>query len=266
MTHSLKELEPAVIDLTRQAGKAILDVYETAFAVNEKRDNSPVTAADLAAHDVIYERLSRLTPDWPILSEEGDRILFSERKRWSHYWLIDPLDGTREFVKRNGEFAVIIALIEDGRAVLGVVFAPVLDVTYLASSGNGAYKQTATEKHQIRVRAADLDTLIVAGSRSHSSSRLGRYLQRLGNPNLLSMGSALKACLVAEGKADLYPRFGPTSEWDTAAAQCILEEAGGRMTDIQMRPLRYNSKASLTNPDFFAFGDDRYDWSRFLHA
>lgn len=262
---TLKLLETAAIGIAREAGAAILQVYDTPFAVDQKKDHSPVTEADLIAHDIISRGLGRLQPLFPILSEEGKNIPFEERTAWASYWLIDPLDGTREFVKRNGEFAVNIALIENGTPVIGVVLAPVLDCVYFASRDNGAFKQQGNSApHAIAVRAAPADGIVVAGSRSHANTELGRYLQRLGPHKLVSFGSALKACMVAEGVADIYPRFGPTSEWDTAAAHCILEQAGGRLTDTEMQTLRYNSKPSLLNPNFFAFGDANRDWSQYI--
>lgn len=266
MTSSqLKELLEPAIDLARMAGERILAVYETAFEVTRKEDKSPLTEADMAAHKVITTGLAHLTPSLPMLSEEGPGIDFETRRRWQTYWLIDPLDGTREFVKRNGEFSVNIALVEDHQPILGIVYAPVLDHLYFASRGNGAYKQHGDDvPESIHVNETANEPLRVTGSRSHSSSRLGMYLDRLGEHELISMGSSLKACLVAEGKADLYPRLGPTSEWDTAAAQCIVEEAGGAITSTDMQPLRYNTKESLLNPHFFVFGDRSKNWAEYL--
>lgn len=262
-SEQLKDLEAAVGELAREAGRRILEVYETAFAVEHKRDKSPVTEADYAAHEVISAGLDRLTPDLPLLSEEGGLVSYEQRAGWRRYWLIDPLDGTREFVKRNGEFVVSIALIRDHRPELGVVYAPVKQWLYCASRGNGAHKQVgAGTPRPIRVRPAPDDTLTIAGSRSHSDRRLAEYLDRLGRHELVSLGSALKACLVAEGGADLYPRFGPTSEWDTAGAQCIVEEAGGAVTDFKRQPLRYNTRESLINPSFLVFGDSSRDWAK----
>lgn len=261
----LKELQNPVIDLARRAGERILAVYETAFEVTRKEDKSPLTEADMAANEVITAGLARLVPSLPILSEEGSIADFTVRRQWRTYWLIDPLDGTREFVKRNGEFSVNIALVEDHQPVLGVVYAPVLDHLYFASRGNGAYKQDGNAAAGlIHVSETAAEPVRVAGSRSHSASHLGMYLDRLGEHELISMGSSLKACLVAEGKADLYPRLGPTSEWDTAAAQCIVEEAGGALTSTDLQPLRYNTKESLLNPHFFVFGDRSRNWAEYL--
>lgn len=256
-----------LIKIAEQAGQCILEIYETDFTVRDKEDQSPVTEADLAAHDLILRRLHDLTPELPVLSEESAYISFENRSQWNSYWLVDPLDGTREFVKRNGEFTVNIALIDRHQPVMGVVYAPVLGVTYLASRGYGAYRQTLqAARHKISTRKLGSEQLIVAGSRSHSSKRLKRYLAYMGHHNLISIGSSLKSCLVAEGKADLYPRLGATSEWDTAAAQCVVEEAGGFITDMHLRPLSYNTKSSLINPHFFVFGDDSVNWAQYLEV
>lgn len=261
----LKELQTPVINLAHLAGERILAVYKTAFEVTKKEDKSPLTEADMAAHSAITSGLASLLPSLPILSEEGPITDYEVRRQWRTYWLIDPLDGTREFVKRNGEFSVNIALIEDQRPILGVVYAPVLDELYFASRENGAYKQRNGDTVEpIQANKTANEPVKVAGSRSHSNSHLGRYLDRLGDHELISMGSSLKACLVAEGKADLYPRLGPTSEWDTAAAQCIVEEAGGALTSTDMQPLRYNTKESLLNPNFFVFGDHSRNWAEYL--
>jgi len=264
MKNELPPIEK-IISIAKRAGDAILKVYETDFSVYEKSDQSPLTEADLAAHNVIANSLLELTPSIPILSEESASIPYSLRKSWDRYWLIDPLDGTKEFVKRNGEFTVNIALIEDMRPTLGVIYVPVSKVTYYGSTDGGAFKQlpemdaeqiTTTTKHGCPIR--------VAGSRSHAGDSLKRYLSNLGEHEIINMGSSLKSCLVAEGKADIYPRLGPTSEWDTGAAQAVVEAAGGRITDTKMQPLLYNNKDSLLNPDFFVFGDLNEDWSKYL--
>jgi 3'(2'), 5'-bisphosphate nucleotidase len=258
-----------VIQVAREAGQKILEIYDTDFTVTQKQDLSPLTAADTAAHRSITRGLQVLTPALPVLTEESAQVPFLERIRWQRYWLVDPLDGTREFIKRNGEFTVNIALIEGHRPILGVVLAPVTGLIYFACQGEGAYKQEAGKAPaKIYVRPYPGGKVRVAGSRSHAGELLGAFLDRLGeklgNYELISMGSALKCCLVAEGSADLYPRLGPTSEWDTAAAQCIVEEAGGHVTNTTMQPLLYNTKESLLNPHFFVFGDSSEDWSRFL--
>ncbi|MGV6825337.1 MAG: 3'(2'),5'-bisphosphate nucleotidase CysQ [bacterium] len=254
-----------IIAIARQAGKAILNVYEQDFEVMEKSDQSPLTQADLASHEIIAGELAILTPDIPVLSEESAVTPFEERSQWQRYWLIDPLDGTREFVKRNGEFTVNIALIDDGKAVAGVVYVPVSDTLYYGEVGVGAYRQDGdAEPKAIRVNTEASLPVKVAGSRSHAGDSLLQFLNNLGEHEIVSMGSSLKLCLVAEGHADIYPRLGPTSEWDTAAAQAVVEAAGGRVTDLKMQPLRYNTKESLLNPFFLVFGDLERNWSQYL--
>jgi 3'(2'), 5'-bisphosphate nucleotidase len=255
-----------VVALAHAAGEQILKVYNSGdFSVQSKQDNSPLTAADLAAHHEIVAGLERLTPEIPILSEESASLPYTERSRWSRYWLVDPLDGTREFIKRNGEFTVNIALIEDGVPVLGVVHVPVTGVCYSACRGRGAFKQAADgAAAAIHVRRLADGPLMVVGSRSHRGDSLNSFLGRLGEHDMVGMGSSLKLCLVAEGAADIYPRLGPTSEWDTAAAQCVVEQAGGFVTALDMQPLRYNTKDSMLNPFFLVFGDDSRDWSQYL--
>lgn len=262
-------LLPQVVKLAREAGDAIMQVYRGEIEVERKGDNSPLTKADLAAHHIIESGLNMLLPTLPVLSEESETIAYSIRTTWHRYWLVDPLDGTREFIKRNGEFTVNIALIEDGESVMGVVYAPAKDTLYYASRGQGAFKQSGGQEAQaILARKLDPSNIAIAGSRSHSDARLQAFQSRLaGNlspPKLISIGSSLKICLVAEGVADVYPRLGPTSEWDTAAAQCVLEQAGGRLTDVNGATFIYNTKASLLNPEFFACGLTPHDWKQYL--
>ncbi len=240
-----------VVEIASEAGKRIVVVYESDFAVQSKGDRSPLTEADLAAHHHIVAALETLTPGVPILSEESAAIPWSVRSGWNRYWLVDPLDGTREFVKRNGEFTVNIALIEEGVAVLGVVHVPVTGVTYAAAQGIGAFRDGAA----IQTRIPATSPPVVVGSRSHAGDSLTALLARIGEHELISIGSSLKFCLLAEGKADFYARLGPTSEWDTAAAQCVVEAAGGIVADLSGAPLRYNRKESLLNPHFMVSGD-----------
>jgi 3'(2'), 5'-bisphosphate nucleotidase len=245
----------AVSDLARRAGVEILGVYAQEFEITHKADQSPLTLADMRAHHVIAQGLKELTPEIPVLSEEDSDIPYDVRRQWSRYWLVDPLDGTKEFVSRNGEFTVNIALIDNHAPVLGVVHVPVKDTTYAGEAGRGATRRIASEAAvDIHVRVPAPATLRVVGSRSHGAD-LSQHLPHLGPHTLLSIGSSLKFCLVAEGSADFYPRFGPTSEWDTAAAQAVLEAAGGAVVKIDATPLRYNQKAVLLNPNFFALGD-----------
>ena len=257
----------AVIALSIDAGHAIMEIYAQDFSVAKKDDLSPLTEADMAAHHIIVAGLEKLTPELPILSEESAALPFTTRATWNRYWLVDPLDGTREFVKRNGEFTVNIALIENHKPVLGVVYVPVTGICYYARQGQGAHKQevgNAQAPQHIHVRAWNGEQLIVAGSQSHRSDAFDIFLANIGDCQVISIGSSLKSCLVAEGKVHIYPRLGLTSEWDTAAAQCIVEEAGGQLTDTALRPLRYNTKESLLNPSFLVFGDTRHDWSKYV--
>ena len=259
---SKRRLLDAACEIARRACHAILEVYGRAeLVVERKSDDSPLTEADRVAHDIICRGLAELDAGVPILSEESRPQDPATRRAWTCYWLVDPLDGTKEFLKRNGEFTVNIALVEGERAMLGAVYAPVLDRMYSGVVGLGAWRTDGSAPPQpIAVRAHAVVPLRVVGSRSHPSPELAAYLAALPEHDMADMGSSLKICLVAEGAADIYPRLGPTSEWDTAAAQAILESAGGRMIDPAGRPLRYNSKDDLLNPHFLAFGDQQRDW------
>lgn len=261
-----KKLLDTVNQIAPAAGERIMEVYATDFEVEQKDDNSPLTLADMAAHETIVTGLKNLTPDLPILSEESDKISYDERANWQRYWLVDPLDGTRQFVKRNGEFTVNIALIDDHKPILGVVYVPVTGVSYFACQGVGAFKKLPGQSPApIKVRACPKERLTVAGSRSHAGQTVQKFIDGLDTQvELIILGSSLKICLVAEGKADIYPRFGPTSEWDTAAAQCIVEQAGGYLTNTQLQAFRYNTKESLLNPYFLVFGDTNKDWLRYV--
>jgi 3'(2'), 5'-bisphosphate nucleotidase len=265
---NMKQLEALldpVKEISYRAGQAIMEVYGTDFKVEEKADDSPLTRADLAAHQIITEGLHSLTPDLPQLCEEAADIPYAQRQDWRRYWLIDPLDGTREFIKRNGEFTVNIALIENHKPVLGVVYVPFSQTYYFATAGHGAFEQAhGAQATAIHTRPADPKALIAVASRSHMTPEVQAYLAKLGEPEITSIGSSLKICLVAQGKADIYPRLGLTSEWDTAAAQAVLEVAGGALVDLQGRPLLYNTKESLLNPYFLAYGDPRHDWTAYL--
>lgn len=262
---NLEYLCQNALAIARLANKKILDIYDSEYTIEHKEDKTPLTTADLAADLIIRTELKQLTPDIPILTEESTHIPFDVRKQWNRYWLIDPLDGTREFIKRNGEFTVNIALIENHQSILGVITAPVLKTEYFAWRGGLAHKKSANQEiKQIHCRTADKNKLVIAGSRSHASDKLKDYLSKLGNIELLSVGSSLKSCMVAEGSVDLYPRLGLTSEWDTAAAQCIVEEAGAYMTQTDLSPMRYNTKDSLLNPEFFVFGDNSINWNNYL--
>jgi 3'(2'), 5'-bisphosphate nucleotidase len=250
--------------ISARASAAILAIYDGAFTVERKSDRSPLTEADLAAHHLIVDALTALTPGLPVLSEESASVPWTERARWTRYWLVDPLDGTREFIKRNGEFTVNIALIDAHRPVLGVVQAPVTGEVAWAWQGGGAWIAQGSgppRRAQARPRATPL---VVAGSRSHGDARQVDMLERVGPHTLLPLGTSLKFLRIAAAEADLYLRLGPTSEWDTAAAQCVLEEAGGAVLDLAGHVLAYNTHDSLLNPEFIACGDPSHDWSAIL--
>lgn len=264
-----------VIRLSHMAGLEILKVYQRAegFDVSSKGDDSPVTEADLAAHAILKPGLEKLIPGIPVLSEESKLPAYAVRKTWKRYWIIDPLDGTKEFIKRNGEFTVNIALIEEGVPVLGVVYVPVMDLTYAGLQDEGAWKIKAGKKEVIRVRSMSSileqkHPVAVVASRSHGADEVDRFLkkisQHIGNYELKNMGSSLKLCLVAEGQADIYPRLALTSEWDTAAAQAVVEAAGGKVMDIHFKTLRYNQKDDILNPFFYVVGDTDYHWESLL--
>ena len=243
-----------IVNLSHDAGKLIFDIYQTnSFEQQLKSDSSPLTKADLASHNLIVNRLRELTPDIPILSEESTNIAWQERKSWQEYWLIDPLDGTKEFIKKNGEFTVNIALIKNNAPVLGVVYAPVLDATWVGEINKPAIKITPKGRVSIKsIRRQANETWNVVGSRSHQSDEFRSYVDKLeGEINIVSMGSSIKLCLVAEGTAHVYPRLGLTSEWDTAAAHAVVNSSGGKVVGINTgQELRYNTKESLLNPFF----------------
>ncbi|MDX1605481.1 MAG: 3'(2'),5'-bisphosphate nucleotidase CysQ [Candidatus Competibacterales bacterium] len=252
-----------VIELAWQAGQQILTVYgRNHFEVTAKADDSPLTAADLASQAVIVAGLGRLTPDIPVLAEESaDQVTDAQRRGWNLFWLVDPLDGTKEFVNRNGEFTVNIALVEGHYPVLGVVHVPARGICYHAATGHGAFRQRTGEPAEplqpTRPAAAPVR---VVGSRSHPGPDLAGFVERLGPHRFVPVGSALKFCLVAEGSADVYPRLGPTWWWDTAAAQCVAECAGARVVQTDGRRLGYNRGDDLRNPHFLVYADDGRDW------
>nr|WP_314859055.1 3'(2'),5'-bisphosphate nucleotidase CysQ [uncultured Undibacterium sp.] len=269
MNPSLDLLLPKVVQIAIDAGAAILDIYQQEVPIDatEKSDRSPLTIADLTSHEHIVAVLRQIS-DLPILSEESSSIGWSERSNWTSYWLIDPLDGTKEFIKRNGEFTVNIALIEDHVAVMGVVYAPVLQVLYCAAKGLGAQRvevQNGLPQVRQSIHVVErTDRWRVIGSRSHGADRMNDFMQFLGKVDLVAMGSSLKLCLVAEGVVDLYPRLAPTSEWDTAAAQCVVEQAGGLVLTEQLQPLLYNSKESILNPHFIVCACTDPAWTTFF--
>ena len=243
--------------IVERASAAIMQIYDGAFAVQRKDDNSPLTLADLESQRVIIEGLKRITPGIPILSEESAAAPWAERQKWGELWVVDPLDGTREFVKRNGEFTINIALIAQHEALLGVVCAPAQKLTYWGIAGVGAFARARDSDTRAIHIAPPQQPVRVLGSRSHASPQTAAYLARLGPHVVSSVGSSLKFCLLAEGRAELYVRFGATSEWDTAAGQAVLEAAGGHVTRMDGHRLRYNCRESLINGDFVAFSDPK---------
>ena len=256
----LKLLDPATV-IAQEAGELILKIYSTKFNVKEKDDMSPLTLADTTSHQYIIHCLQELTPKIPIISEESGVPDYDERKKWDAYWLVDPLDGTREFVKKNGEFTVNIALIINNKPVLGVVDVPTKKHTYVGCKNFGSEIRIKGQKiSQIHVAKRSQNPIRVVGSRSHAGTSLNAFLKKLNNYKIISMGSSLKFCLIAEGSADIYPRLSPTSEWDTAAAQAIVEQSGGKVITLDGKSLRYNKKEDILNPHFLVIGPEDYDW------
>ena len=262
MDKELSTLLEPVVAIARDAGREIMKIYDSAdFEVETKDDHSPLTAADRASHELIVRELATLTPDIPIMSEESAAIPYEERSSWQEYWLVDPLDGTKEFIKRNGEFTVNIALIRGNDAVLGVVHVPARDADYYGCRDHGAFLKAADQPARaIRATTPAASPVRVVGSRSHRGASLETFLERVGAHEMVPMGSSLKLCLVASGDADVYPRLGPTSEWDTAAAQAVVECAGGRVVDLDGEPIRYNAKPDILNPFFLVYADTERDW------
>ncbi|HHF3005626.1 TPA: 3'(2'),5'-bisphosphate nucleotidase CysQ [Vibrio diabolicus] len=269
MTKDLSHLLPQVIEIARSAGQMILEIYEKKqYEAYTKSDETPVTSADIAAHKLITERLSELTPDIPVLSEEDADISLEQRAQWERYWLVDPLDGTQEFIARSGDFATIIALVDNNKPTMGVVYGPVSGVTYYAYSGKGAWK-TPDMSDSVKIHTHKHEqpgqSIAIAISRRQDINRITSRMSSAWNYDLIPLGSAaLKACLVAEGAVDCYLRLGPTGEWDTAATQCIVEEAGGRILSTQLEPLSYNERETLENPNFIVLGDADLPWNEIL--
>jgi 3'(2'), 5'-bisphosphate nucleotidase len=246
--------------LAKEAGKAVLEVYETEFSVEKKEDRSPLTLADKRSHQIINRGLLARYPDIPVLSEEGKEVPYSTRKEWQRFWLVDPLDGTKEFVKRNGEFTINIALIEGTMPVLGLIFIPVADLLYIADTRQGCWEIAGGRRRPLRVAPHPAETVArVVKSRSHPSPNLEAVLELLPGHEVVKKGSALKFCTVAAGGADFYPRFGPTWEWDTAAGQAIVTAAGGVVVDFKGEPFRYNKPELLNGPFLVA---SSLDWLR----
>lgn len=261
---SAQSLLQPLTTIAERAGQAILEIYASDFTATEKADHSPLTEADLAAHQIIVAALRELTPEMPVLSEESAQIPYAVRRGWERYWLVDPLDGTREFIKKNGEFTVNIALIEHGEPIIGVVHVPVTATSYLGCKGVGAFRQDAKGNAPIQVQLPPASPPRVVASRSHRGPEVDAFLDKLGPHDVVSVGSSLKFCLLAEGRADIYPRLGPTCEWDTAAGHAVAAAAGATVTDVNGAPLRYNQKETLLNPYFLVIGDPDFDWRRCL--
>ncbi|EWH10034.1 3'(2'),5'-bisphosphate nucleotidase [Catenovulum agarivorans DS-2] len=265
------ELLDDVKKIAFEAGEAIMAIYQQGeFDLYQKDDESPVTSADYAANEVLTKALQKLTPSIPILSEESCEFSFSERKQWQAYWLLDPMDGTQEFVSRSGDFAVNIALVVDGQPVLGVIYWPTQHTWYYAASQHGAFKQVGQNIEPIQVtqyatEGFDEADLRLAVSRVQKSNTVGQYLVDAQQYKTVALGScSLKSCMIAEGRADFYLRVGPTGEWDTGASHCILREAGGNILDSEFNALSYNQRETLANPDFIVIGDSKVDWKKVI--
>ena len=250
-----------ICNVAIEAGKEILNFYNNEIEVTQKEDLSPLTKADLASNKIILESLTKLNSNIPILSEES-LVDWSIRKNWKKYWLVDPLDGTKEFIKKNGEFTVNIALIEDNNPILGVVYVPAKSLLYLAEKNKGSFKTNTKDKlknfegiQKILV-SSQTNRPRVIGSRSHSNATFDNWVkEKFPNADIVQAGSSLKFCLIAEGEADIYPRFGPTSEWDIAAGHIIVDEAGGKIRTFQNDSIKYNTQENIINPEFYAIGN-----------
>lgn len=268
----LKQLRIPLRKICQQASQAIMAIYNSPrhWERAEKEDGSPVTAADLAAHKIIASQLSRLNPRLPVLSEESAKLSWSTRKQWGRYWLVDPLDGTREFLERNDQFTINIALIENGYPTLGIVHLPAVGISYFGGIDIGSckFEDLHQDVEPIFTHKLNSSHLRVVASHRHGNQQIEPVLLTLQQQGLeidkVQVGSSLKFCLIAEGSADFYPRIGPTSEWDTAAAQAVVEGAGGVVTDIGFNALQYNAKEDLLNPYFLVFGDPTPPWRRWL--
>ena len=244
---------PDVIKVADEASERVLHIYQSDFKVSYKADDSPITAADTAAHDIISHGLRAISRDIPILSEEGKDIPWEERKHWRRFWLVDPIDGTKDFTQRTGEFTVNIAMIEDGEPVMGVVIAPAIKEAYWGVVGEGAHRRGRNGKVQ-RIRVAEPKAVKrVVASKNHLNDETRAFIDKLGEHELVQAGSSLKFCRIAEGHADIYPRLGPTCEWDTGAAQAVLMAAGGKVQTLDGKPLIYG-KEDVLNPHFVASG------------
>ena len=246
-----EQLISSTVEIAKEAGMVITEIYNSDFDYQLKEDLSPITAADNLSHNIITERLKTLTPKIPILSEENCNIAYKIRSQWTRYWLVDPLDGTKEFISKNGEFTVNIALIENNTPIFGVIDIPVTNETYWGSKANGSFCSDANKDvKQINVPKDNQNPIRIVASRSHPSNMLASLLEIIVDYEIIEIGSSIKFCLIASGQADCYPRFGPTSEWDTAAGEAIVESAGGQVVNTNGDSMNYNVKEDYLNPNF----------------
>jgi len=248
-----------LIEISIEAGKAIMDIYKTDFDFKEKIDQSPLTAADLRSHEIISDSLSKLNPKIPILSEESSRIPFSERSSWDEYWLIDPLDGTKEFINKNGEFTTNIALMKNNKPIFGIIHAPSINETYWGGESIGSFYlegDSDSDMKEMNVSPNRNEEIRMVSSRSHPSDNLKYLLGIIGDHKMLSIGSSLKFCLIAKGEADCYLRLGPTSEWDIAAGDAIVRAANGTIKEINGQEIKYNKSDNILNPDFIVAANE----------
>ena len=255
------------LEAAKKAGQQVMEHYHSGdYTAEVKDDDSPVTSADIAANDIIMAHLAELTPDIPVISEEVGATDLAVRKKWPRYWLLDPIDGTGEFILKSGDFAINIALVENGWPAIGVIHAPYHNVTYYAQTDLGAFKETVNGIEQIFVSAFDgIRPVKVAVSRRQKLQLMGQYLDNNFEYEYVALGScSLKNCIIAEGLADCYLRIGPTGEWDTGASHCILEQAGGSIIDSEFNPLTYNSRETLMNPDFMSLGSQDFPWQKII--
>ncbi len=262
-----EQLLAIALESAKKAGVEIMKYYQQdKLTTQVKSDNSPITNADIAANDILMQQLQTLTPDIPIISEEVGAVALAERQQWTRYWLLDPIDGTGEFIIGSGDFAVNVALVDHGWPSIGVIHAPVHDITYFAQKGGGAFKETRNTTQAIAVAAYEAERKIkVAISRRQQLKLIGQYLNADYEFDYIALGScSLKNCLIAEGGADCYLRVGVTGEWDTGASQCILEQAGGNIFDSEFKPLSYNQRESLLNPDFISLGASDFNWAKII--
>lgn len=249
-----------VILAAELAAKKIMGFYNSSYKIISKEDKTPLTEADMASHNILNDALPSFM-NIPILSEE-EHIPWEEREHWDKFWLIDPLDGTKGFINGSGDFTINIAIIKQHEVVFGLIYLPVTQDVYCAERGEGAFRRVDGEWEKLEVMSQEDKRLVVAGSSHHSSPKMQDFIQRINSTDFIAAGSALKFTRVAEGKVTLYPRFGPTSLWDTAAGQCLVEEAGGKVLDGRMHPLLYNSCADTLNPSFIACAYEDIKWSK----